>query len=450
MKTWKTAGMILGMLLSTALLGQHNNRATRDLQFRFGNPGARSLGFGGAFIGLADDATAPMANPAGMTRTYKRSASFELNYSRMENQIPYQSGSVIQRNLFEFDFELESSSAPDQTFQVPYLAVVFPKGNFRYGFFAYQQANLNREYSTDAILVCDFSNGFHPDCPNIPSTAQYPPSTDVLNLEIVNVGASGAWLFGDSFSLGLSLFYSDMDYQADSIMELPQVGRVATVNRLARGEDTDWGALAGMLWQATEELSVGMTYKRQPEFSYTATLDKSEPLPLFPDDFVTPGLFKIPDSLGLGVSIRAAEHVTINLDANRVYYSEITDNLIDFTLASTGDGNAIIQTMPDVTELHVGLEWVFTQAANPISLRFGYWFDPYHAATNNVEDNQILEGPLSTPYFRDIFFLHLFEEDEHHYSMGLGWTLGRKFQFDLAYETSESSDMGAVSGIYRF
>src|SRR5436309_12861083 len=37
------------------------------LQFNFGNPGARSLGMGGAFLGLADDASAAEANPAGLT-----------------------------------------------------------------------------------------------------------------------------------------------------------------------------------------------------------------------------------------------------------------------------------------------------------------------------------------------------------------------------------------------
>ena len=37
------------------------------LTFNFRNPGARSLGMGGAFLGLADDATAAETNPAGLT-----------------------------------------------------------------------------------------------------------------------------------------------------------------------------------------------------------------------------------------------------------------------------------------------------------------------------------------------------------------------------------------------
>ena len=36
--------------------------------FEFNNPGARSRGMGGAFVGRADDATAVVANPAGLSQ----------------------------------------------------------------------------------------------------------------------------------------------------------------------------------------------------------------------------------------------------------------------------------------------------------------------------------------------------------------------------------------------
>ena len=60
--------------------------ALSGLQFNFGNPGARSLGMGGAFLGLADDASAAEANPAGLTILRKPEISIELrNYE--ENQL---------------------------------------------------------------------------------------------------------------------------------------------------------------------------------------------------------------------------------------------------------------------------------------------------------------------------------------------------------------------------
>ncbi|CAM2066366.1 Outer membrane protein transport protein [Sulfidibacter corallicola] len=438
------------MLAGISAFAQHNNRSARDLQFRFGNPGGRSLGFGGAFLALADDATAPVANPAGMTRTTKRSLAYELNYERRDNEIPFQSGSILQTNLFEFDYNFTAADAPESQFQVPYLAVVLPHGNLRYGFFVHQQAKLERSYTSEPITVCHLGSNFYPNCELDERPASFNPSTDVLDLDIVNAGASLAYGFGDTFSIGASLFFSRMDYQADSVILAEQVLDTVRIEKLARGEDEDFGGMVGALWRATNELSVGVTYKFQPEFVYTATLNSERPLPGTPDNFVQEGTFKIPDSLGIGVSIAPLENLTINVDAVRVYYSEVTDELIDFTGVEVND-RVVTQAMSDITELHVGMEWVFLNLAYPLSLRLGYWLDPYHAAVNSIEDSQILGGfDPQQPELRDIFFLHLFEEDENHYSLGLGWSFGENFQFDAAVEVADQSTNATVSGIYRF
>lgn len=439
------------LLLSTSLaFAQHNNRSARDLQFRFGNPGARSLGFGGAFLALADDATAPVANPAGMLRTSKRSAALEVNYQGRDNVIPFQSGNIVQTNLFEFDFNLNESDAKSETFQVPYLAVVFPQEQWRFAFFAHQQANIERSYRTESIVVCPIGSQFHPNCQNASSPQRFFPSADVLSLDMINVGGSIAYGFGDNFSLGLSLFYSDLDYRADSVIEFEQIAGLVPVNKFARGDDTAIGGFVGMLWRLTPELSVGATYKRQPEFVYTASLDYGVDIPNTPERFQRDADFKIPDSLGIGVSVNPVEQLTINLDVNRVYYSQVTDDLVDFALVDDDRDAFITQTMADVTEIHLGMEWVFLGAATPISLRLGYWLDPYHAATNNIDDNQILRGTTEQTQLRDIFFLNRFAEDENHYALGLGWTLGQNFQLDAAVDIGDRGEDATLSGIYRF
>lgn len=56
---------VLTLLFATVTSAQNTDiEALSGPQFNFGNPGARSLGMGGAFIGLADDASArPRPNP---------------------------------------------------------------------------------------------------------------------------------------------------------------------------------------------------------------------------------------------------------------------------------------------------------------------------------------------------------------------------------------------------
>src|SRR5262245_25860506 len=53
------------------------------LQFDFINPGAKSLALGGAFVGVADDATAAFSNPAGLTRLDGSEVSGELRGFRV-------------------------------------------------------------------------------------------------------------------------------------------------------------------------------------------------------------------------------------------------------------------------------------------------------------------------------------------------------------------------------
>jgi len=437
--------LIIFSLASVMALAQHNNRSARDLQFRFGNPGARSLGLGGAFVALADDATAPVANPAGMVRTEKRSFSLELNASRDENEVPFAGGRVVQTNLFELDYQLETESFPETTFRAPYTAVVWPSNAWRFSVFAHQQADVLREYNTDFIYVCLLRDE---DCVDNPNFA-FAPGRDILDMEIWNLGVSVGRALTDRVSVGLSVFHADLDYRSDTVSDLPTATSTVRVEKLARGNDTDSGLIAGMLWRATDALSVGGTYKHQPSFDYTAILNADRPVTGVPANFETVSPFNIPDSLALGISINPVDQATLNLDVNRVYYSQITDDFIDFIFEG-GLESDITQELDDVTEIHLGFEWVFLSLPNPLSFRVGYWLDPYHAPINSVEDSQLLGESVSDPNLRDIFFLEQFTHDTNHYSVGLGWTFGLKLQLDLAFEYSERSTNGTVSGIYRF
>ena len=53
--------------------GLVNSETFGGFQFNFNNPGARALGMGGAFVAVADDATAVVANPAPRVPTMTHS-----------------------------------------------------------------------------------------------------------------------------------------------------------------------------------------------------------------------------------------------------------------------------------------------------------------------------------------------------------------------------------------
>ena len=79
--------LLLGLLaLPAVVLAQ-----AAPFQFRFANPGARSLGFGGAFAALADDATAAYANPAGLVQLARPEISIEIRITGFSSDGAFES-----------------------------------------------------------------------------------------------------------------------------------------------------------------------------------------------------------------------------------------------------------------------------------------------------------------------------------------------------------------------
>jgi len=66
------------LLIITILLGA--GLFAQNINFNLTGAGARAAGMGGAFIGVADDATAVVWNPAGLTQIEKPEASFVMRF----------------------------------------------------------------------------------------------------------------------------------------------------------------------------------------------------------------------------------------------------------------------------------------------------------------------------------------------------------------------------------
>ena len=84
----RSCGVLLLLVLLVLLAPAHasaQNSVQIPMQFDFLNPGAKSLALGGAFVGLADDATAGFANPAGLRELSRPEISIEIRGRRVES-----------------------------------------------------------------------------------------------------------------------------------------------------------------------------------------------------------------------------------------------------------------------------------------------------------------------------------------------------------------------------
>jgi long-subunit fatty acid transport protein len=456
---------LLFLLVLAALPAAAQNtdiESLSGLQFNFGNPGARSLGMGGAFLGLADDASAAEANPAGLTILRKPEVSIEAR-NFLEQQVLTTSGTFPDLNRTAFTHY-------SNRVVVSFASVVYPIKNFTVG--AYYHEPL-RNAGAGAVLPVrnEFSGALESDVPNffLPRNGNAPvteaecnsirqqtkdpfsclefvinPFITALDVRQRTFGLAGAWKVG-KFSFGANARYQtfheeSLTFRVTPTFAFSSISAQATA-RLNNGQielqdqnDLTFGA--GVKFAATDKLSFGAVYKQGPKFvtpTFIATAETGLKYEKLADT-----TFHIPDIYGLGVSFRPIPVLTINADAVRVKYSNLTDDFVS-TVADVQDVSNPYEA-PDVTELHLGGEYFFSTKI-PFALRAGVWRDPAHA----IE----WRGPLNAGDRVGAAILYPKGEDQTHWSVGGGLAWPR-FQIDFAYDSSKHYKVGSLSMVTRF
>ncbi len=449
-------------LFAAPLAGQNTDiESLSGLQFNFGNPGARSLGMGGAFLGLADDASAAEANPAGLTILRKPEISLEArNYQ--EQQLFSTSGTFpdIQRTAFS-----HYSQRVDPTF----ASFVYPVKNFTFGVYYHQplrnegsgQVVPQRNQFTGAVTT-DVPNFYLPkggtpvsktDCEAIRqrqndffACLEYTilPFLSALSVQERTFGLAGAYKLGN-FSFGGTVRYqrfneSAFTFRVTPTFDFSSISVQATSDITSQDskvkDKSDVTFAGGVKWAPNDKFSVGAVYKQGAKFTTPTFAANSDTQFAFVK--VSDTTFHIPDVYGAGVSYRPIPALTINADAVHVTYS----NLVDHFVSINEDIRAIDKAYKanDVTELHLGGEYFFSTKI-PFAVRAGAWRDPAHA----IE----YRGPLDVPDAVAAGILYPKGTSQKHFAIGAGLAWPR-FQIDAAYDRSERYRVGSISAVARF
>jgi long-subunit fatty acid transport protein len=399
-------------MLATQAPAITSDEVNAGIQFNFANPGARALGMGGAFLGLADDATAAYTNPAGLT--ILAASEIAVEYRHTDFTTPFSSGGSFRTTPFDGS-NLGSSKADSNNDSLSFLSYTYAGDGWALAAYRHQPLAFDLQYLQNDIAVLD---------PGGTQIANLPTKATRLESDLVNYGVTGAYRFNEHFSMGIGLVYSQFDLKSDTI-------RAGQNIQLQRGDDSDVTYTVGALWAVNDRWSVGAAYRRGGSFKYRAGNFDTDGNPLI----VVDTGFDVPHVFGLGVSWRPSDNFALALDVNRVSYSRLTDSYDDIFNSAT------VLKSSDGTEVRLGGEYVFTQFANPFSLRGGLWREPEHAlvATGPVDDPNV---DVDRAFFRS-------GSDEMHYTLGLGWAFPR-FQFDLAADWSDNVNSYSASGVVRF
>jgi long-subunit fatty acid transport protein len=427
--------LILGVLAMLAPGSASAQQAVVPFQLNFSDPGARSMGFGAAFVALADDATAAFANPAGLVQLLRPEVSVEVRYR--DYSLPYTAGGRISGPPSGLGIDttsgLRTSTSNYDATGLSFLSFVYPKGNWSFAVYRQESADLEFSGETQGLF------GDVPCC-----LSRWYDQRFSSDWDIVAYGLSSAYRISDQFSVGLGLVYTDTSFvsnvteylwdedTSESLLETNSYLPERTyLHELLTASGTDLTPAAGALWKLSEQWSIGGVYRQGFEASMQAILTAGEA-----NDFgVPPGTIilqtpvisvEFPDAYGLGFAYRSIDgRLTLSFQWDRIEYSDIPTSL------GLDD-----QTIDDGNELHLGAEYVFLQSTPVVAVRVGAWLEPDHQMRATSDD------PLTRALLPG-------GEDELHYTAGLGIAL-QNFQVDLGVDIGDRLNVVSLSAIYSF
>ncbi|QTA85550.1 OmpP1/FadL family transporter [Desulfonema magnum] len=394
--------------------------------------GARALGMGGAFIGVADDATAASWNPAGLVQLKWPEISVVGNwFHRTEDSTL---GTVPESN--------ESQSVSEQ--DINYLSIAYPFNLFNRNMIV----SLNYQHLYDFTREWEFSNQFMADTPAGKLIAD-----DDTNYErdgsLSALGVAYCVQIVPQFSFGFTLNFWEDDLLNNEWEEKTHIMSTQTlqVHGLPPGipvgpssvhdykindrySFSGFNANLGVLWHATDKLTIGGVFKfpftadirYERRISEKVTDSQGETLDTFSYDYDEE--LDMPMSYGMGVAYRFSDQFTLSADVYRTewqdfIYKDSTGNEKS-PITNKGPGESDI----DAThQIRIGAEYLFIDQTSDyvIPLRGGMFYDPAPAEG----------GP----------------DDFYGVSLGSGIAVGR-YVFDIACQYRFGNDVAESSVRY--
>jgi hypothetical protein len=469
---------ILGGLVLAAACGPHARAATdeeifRDFRFNFANPGARALAMGGAFIAIANDATAAQANPArlGVLRLPEIFAEVR---SRDTQETFTETGTfrIDPSTNPSATLDLSSAIDPEPQTTPSVVSFVWPFKTRR----AFTVALSRQEL---LVVQSDAANSFV-EVPLNSSPFQDPndpedftnSATGSIDAKLVQYNLGGGLQITRDLFVGGSVVVGELDLEASMVSTFSDPDNVTGLGGLdprfqtpqgstlistsIDDSDTDLQWSFGLFWKLNDFVQFGTVYKKGLEMQIEEQVDDFSGSGLPP---VVETTFKVPDVAGFGIAYRpfalstrpSAQNILFAIDVVRVENEDLVEGF---------QSQLNVITLPrfiqDVefeadnqTEVHLGAEYYIPAGRGLFAVRAGFYTDPdtsIHSSDVVSDGTPEQDGTKAAIEKGEIFPAR---DDETHVTGGLGFSYGG-FEVSLAGDFSDLEDQSLFSVIYRF
>ena len=400
------------------------------LQFDFLNPGAKSLALAGAFAGLADDATATFANPAGLLQLGSSEVSIELRGTRTNTQFLQAgrlSGTITNQGTDTIQGPFFGETTGHHT-GVGFLAAVYshPSRQWVIAGYRHELVRVDQTYLSNGVFQVD---------PVTQVSFRELPQEGVREVSITGYGVAGAYKLGPLVSIGgaMTAYTFDMNsvfrrFLSDGFFGPPLLNRELS-RGTQTGDDVSWAPTIGVTI-GRSATRFGVVYRRGASFDFT-TVESRAP--------TRTSVFRVPDTLAFGGSFRPRPPLLAAFEVTYVRYSRLREDFVTDQALSVGFPDNF--TIDDGVEVHGGIQYAVPSWRFVPRFRGGVWFDPDHSVhftpTGNASFDERMSTALSTG------------KNQVHGTGGVGLTFGSHFELNAGFDVSSTTRILSTSLILR-
>jgi long-subunit fatty acid transport protein len=346
--------------------------------------GARAIGMGGAFIAVADDATAASWNPAGLTQLRKPEVSFAYSYFRRLEDYrvsghPEATGSRVVSND-----------------DLNYLSVAYPFTLCQRNMIISLNYQLLYEFDKQfSMFIKDRSSGY-----SLEQKLNYRQEGKLRTLSpAYAVQVTPRLSLGVTFNWWTDTLFWRNGWQTDSVVKGYEFnnrhsGTAFNLHYHERYYDfTGFNMNLGFLWRANSMVTIGGVLKT-PFTAHVKHKRQDETVTQYPDTTTVKDSYYLrenvrlhmPLSFGFGIAFRFSDAFTVSLDAYHTQWSKfiLKDGSGERRNPITGEF-ARDSHVAGTTQVRLGAEYLFILTNTVIPVRAGLFYDP-EPAENNPED----------------------------------------------------------------